>query len=365
MTQARGTGLAGETADRKNGGNKADSNGKRSGEQDGEQDGKPGADRPARRRAAPAAAAGAALALLLGACADGGRTTPDAAPGTSGASAASAPAASAAPRTTEATGSTGPTGTTGPTAGSIATLPARPIPARTLPAGPDGLPQVFTNGPRDRPRVALTFDGDMTVGMRGRLADGRTASYDNAELLAKLRRLHAPATFFLTGLWIDTYPQQARGIATDPLFEVASHSLTHRGFAGQCYGLGKVPDAEMAGEAQAPFDRLRDVAGARTVPYFRFPGGCLDAAALRGIAPAGLTPVQWDVVSGDADGASGAAIAQRVLAQVRNGSVVVMHNSLGPAAHTADAIEAIVEGLRAKGYELVRVSDLVAASLPG
>lgn len=263
---------------------------------------------------------------------------------------------SAGPSRSSGTPTATPSAQPAPEAGQAA-------PARTLPPGPDGRPAVFSHGPRDRPRVALTFDGDMTVGMQARLRSGRTASYDNTALLAELRRLRVPATFFLTGLWIETYPDQARGIATDPLFEVASHSQTHRGFAGECYGLGRVPVGEMAGEVRAPFERLRDVPGARTVPYFRFPGGCHDDAALAGIAAAGATPVQWDVVSGDADGASGAAIAARVLDGVRNGSVVVLHNSLGPAAHTADAIAAIVAGLRARGFELVRVSDLVGAAV--
>ncbi|NUR31447.1 MAG: polysaccharide deacetylase family protein, partial [Catenulispora sp.] len=258
----------------------------------------------------------------------------------------------------------GPQDTALPVAPASASAPASGA-ARTLPPGPDGLPPVFTNGPRDRPRVALTFDGDMTVGMQERLRTGKTPSYDNTVLLADLRRLRVPATFFLTGLWIDTYPQEAKGIATDPLFEVASHSLTHRGFAGDCYGLGHVPAEQMAAEVKAPFERLESVPGARTVPYFRFPGGCYDKAALRAIAPAGVTPIQWDVISGDADGASGDRIAATVLGKVRNGSVVVMHNSLGPAAHTADAIVRIVEGLRAKGYEIVRVSDLVDSAAGG
>lgn len=302
----------------------------------------------------------AVLLVLSTGCSGGGSGTPKAAAPSSASSASAAPdgpgphGAPGAPGTAPASGSPVPVVPAG--AGGI---PG----AKTLPPGPDGLPVVFDNGPRAKPRVALTFDSDMTAGMQERLRTGKSASYDNTALLADLRRLKVPATFFMTGLWIDTYPQEARGIATDPLFEVASHSLTHRGFAGQCYGLGHVPENEMAAEVRAPFDRLKAVPGARTVPYFRFPGGCYDKAALQAIASTGVTPVQWDVVSGDADGATGDKIAATVLAKVKNGSVVVMHNSLGPAAHTADALPKIVAGLRAKGFEIVLVSDLVGAAV--
>lgn len=299
----------------------------------------------------------AALLVLATGCSGGGSDTPEAAASTSASAAPDGPGAHGAPGAP----------TTAPVSGSpVPVVPAGAggIPsARTLPLGADGLPVVFDNGPRSKPRVALTFDSDMTAGMQERLRTGKTASYDNTALLADLRRMKVPATFFMTGLWIDTYPQEAKGIATDPLFEVASHSLTHRGFAGQCYGLGHVPTEQMAAEVRAPFDRLKAVPGARTVPYFRFPGGCYDKTALQAIAPTGVTPVQWDVVSGDADGATGDKIAATVLAQVKNGSVVVMHNSLGPAAHTADAVPKIVEGLRAKGFEIVLVSDLVGETV--
>ena len=41
---------------------------------------------------------------------------------------------------------------------------------------------------------------------------------------------------------------------------------------------------------------------------------------------------------------------------LQNGSIVLMHNG---AKYTAQALPKIIEGLRAKGYELVPISELI------
>ena len=73
--------------------------------------------------------------------------------------------------------------------------------------------------------------------------------------------------------------------------------------------------------------------------------------------------IQFDVASGDAFGHSVPAIVSHVLASVRNGSIVVMHITDGDTAPlTARALPPVVEALRARGYELVRVSTLLSAT---
>jgi peptidoglycan/xylan/chitin deacetylase (PgdA/CDA1 family) len=97
-------------------------------------------------------------------------------------------------------------------------------------------------------------------------------------------------------------------------------------------------------------------------PYFRFPGGCYDQAALDAIRPSGVVVIQYDVASGDAFGHSVTAIVDNVLRSTKNGSIVVMHLTGGNTAPlTARALPAIVEGLRARGLTLVKVSELLSA----
>jgi len=75
--------------------------------------------------------------------------------------------------------------------------------------------------------VALTFDADLTALMRRRLVSGKVKSYDNKALIDELRALHVPATMFLTGMWMEQYPEVTRELAADPLlFELGTHTYT-------------------------------------------------------------------------------------------------------------------------------------------
>jgi len=220
-------------------------------------------------------------------------------------------------------------------------------------------------GTRDKPLIALTFDSNLTPAMIAELDRHRVASFDNTAVVDVLDRLHVPATFFLAGLWVERYPDTVRRLAADPLFELGSHSYAHRPFAAPCFGLGSaLPVGQMAADVQHSFDVLRQYTD-HPVPYFRFPGGCYNQAAIDAVAPAGVTFIQYDVASGDAFGLSVDGIVKHVLTSVKNGSIVVLHITGGNTAPlTAKALPGIVEGLRAQGFTLVKVSDLLAAGAP-
>jgi peptidoglycan/xylan/chitin deacetylase (PgdA/CDA1 family) len=73
--------------------------------------------------------------------------------------------------------------------------------------------------------------------------------------------------------------------------------------------------------------------------------------------------IMWDVDTIDwrpesEGGPTAADISNKVLANARGGSIVLMH--LG-GYNTLDALPAIVAGLRDRGFELARVSEVLAA----
>lgn len=243
----------------------------------------------------------------------------------------------------------------------VPSAPAVPSRPPTLAPGPAGLTPVFKNGPRTHGRtVALTFDADMTADQGPRAAAGER--FDNPRLIAALRALKVPATVFMTGRWAEEYPTQARSIGRDPLFEVANHSYSHYAFTGDCYGLPTVSRDRMRADVEHAFAAFRKAGVPDSRPYFRFPGGCYDREALKALIPAGVTAVQWDVVSGDAFATDADAVARQVLDGVRPGSVVVMHCTRSAAPATERAVRTIVPELRAKGYRFVKVSELIGAT---
>jgi peptidoglycan/xylan/chitin deacetylase (PgdA/CDA1 family) len=238
------------------------------------------------------------------------------------------------------------------------TPPASTLPPTTVPA----VPTVVANGPRDKPNVALTFDSNLTDAMIRELDTRKVASFANVAVLDELDQLHVPATMFLAGKWMERYPDVTRRIVGDPLFEVGSHSYAHRAFHLPCYGLGGLSAFEMAADVAHSEALLRQFTPNPT-PYFRFPGGCFDEGALRAIAPTGVTVIQYDVASGDAFGRSVQAIVRNVLGHVQNGSIVVMHITDGNTAPlTAQALPDVVQGLRARGFTLVKISTLLQSA---
>ncbi|MFI8947071.1 polysaccharide deacetylase family protein [Streptomyces sp. NPDC053750] len=239
--------------------------------------------------------------------------------------------------------------------------PTRPARPPVLAPGPAGLTPVFEHGPRtDGKTVALTFDADMTADQGPRAAAGER--FDNPRLIATLRKLKVPATVFMTGRWAEEYPDAARSLGKDPQFEIANHSYSHYAYTDDCYGLPTVSRERMRADVEGAYAAFEKAGVPDPMPYFRFPGGCYDKAALKELTPAGVTAVQWDVVGGDAFATDADAVARQVLDGVRPGSVVVLHCTRSAAPVTEEAVRTIVPELRRRGYRPVKVSELIAAA---
>jgi peptidoglycan/xylan/chitin deacetylase (PgdA/CDA1 family) len=207
--------------------------------------------------------------------------------------------------------------------------------------------------------VALTFDADMTPGMLNELKSKRVASWYNEKVIETLRQEQVPATLFLTGLWIETYSAATKELSNDPLFELGNHSYSHGAFHSPCYRLFPIPESKQAAEVQKTDDLLQRNATSYK-KYFRFPGLCSDAEAVKKVEDQDYTVIGGDVDGADAFEKNPRWIASDVVANVRPGSIVVLHMHGGPnAPGTALALPDIIKKLRSEGYTFVKVSDLL------
>lgn len=220
--------------------------------------------------------------------------------------------------------------------------------------------------PADKKLVALTFD----------LCEqpGEIAGYDGA-IVDYLRAHDIRATFFAGGKWLLTHSERAEQLVADSRFEVGSHGWAHRNVRGLT---GTGLSNELRGP-QAAYETVRARLAARQcaaqapggmqriaprIRLYRFPYGACHAAALTATAEEGLLAVQWDISTGDPwPGQSASAIAATVLRQVRPGSIVLMHAN-GRGYNTAAALPILIPKLKAMGYRLVTVSELLVAGRP-
>lgn len=238
--------------------------------------------------------------------------------------------------------------------------PSAPPP---LPSAPGERPALIEHGPRSEPRIALTFDADMTRGMRKQIQKGQMRDQYDQRIVELLRRESVPATFFVTGLWAESYPSLLRSLAADKLFEIENHSYEHAAFSGPCFGLRVLRSREQKiNSIQLAADSIEKYAGVRTA-FFRFPGGCHRSADLALVAAAGHRAVQWDVVSGDVMYRDANKIVADVMQTVKPGSIIVMHFNGAPnTPATADALTRLLPDLHRRGFQFVRLRDLLPKS---
>jgi peptidoglycan/xylan/chitin deacetylase (PgdA/CDA1 family) len=225
-------------------------------------------------------------------------------------------------------------------------------------APPSPTPRVVLGAQTARRIVALTFDLDMTPDMAAAARAG--FKWINTDATSYLESTSVHATLFMTGMWAEVYPSEARRLAANPSLEIGNHSYSHPAFHLPCYRLGSATRAAQVTQVERAQRAIGRVTGL-TPKYFRFPGGCYDRSALDIVHAAGLIPVQWNVNSIDAFNAYPQQIAATVLGGVRPGSIVVMHLTRGNAPSSAAALRLIIPALQRRGYEFVTMSELLAA----
>ncbi|NUT70955.1 polysaccharide deacetylase family protein [Pseudarthrobacter sp. C4D7] len=191
--------------------------------------------------------------------------------------------------------------------------------------------------------VALTFDaGANAAGL--------------AKILSALAARGVAGTFFLTGNWAANNPQAVAGIVAAG-HRVANHSMTHPGFTGLDEGsiAQQVRGAEQAILA----------AGADPRPLFRFPYGERDARTIAAVNSLGYVAVRWTVDTlgwkGTSGGASVQTVADRVLAGLQPGEIVLMHIGSNPDDGTtldADALPQVIDRITAAGYGFTTLDAL-------
>ncbi|HEU4426964.1 MAG TPA: polysaccharide deacetylase family protein [Pilimelia sp.] len=234
-------------------------------------------------------------------------------------------------------GSQPPGPTPRPSVSSPPTTPRPPKPPRK-PGGKPGLSRSAYLAALGVKRVtggggvALTFD------------DGPHPTH-TPQILALLRAHRVRATFCLVGIEAYRYPRLVAQIVREG-HSLCNHSWLHE------LDLGKRPAAEIRENlARTNAAIRRAVPGAR-IGYFRHPGGLWTKAAATVSRQLGMVPLDWNVDPSDWDDATAAQISQRVLAQSRTGSVILLHDGGGDRAATVAACRTFIPALKRK-YRVV------------
>lgn len=219
---------------------------------------------------------------------------------------------------------------------------------------------VIKNGPRNVRNIAITFDADMTHAMLDMLHRGEVKTWYNKSVKEYLNKEGVKYTVFLTGLWVETYPKEAREIARDPLAEIGNHSYSHPAFTASCFGLPMVDEKFAEDEVKNAQKIIVEKTG--VIPeIFRFPGGCYEDSDVKTITNQGLKIIHWDVVGEDAFNNNADSIAENIKRGAQNGSIIVLHLNYGTfAPKTYDALVKAIPYLKGRGFHFMKVSELIS-----
>jgi peptidoglycan/xylan/chitin deacetylase (PgdA/CDA1 family) len=198
--------------------------------------------------------------------------------------------------------------------------------------------------PTNDPDVALTFDcGANDGGIRG--------------ILSTLKASGVTATFTLTGMFAQTYPQEAKEIASDG-YDIGDHTFNHMDMTKMSLGEAQT---EVTQGAQV----IQSVTGRTPLPIFRFPYGAENQQLVQMVNSLGYGSFLWTVdtlgwegtrqTSSSSGGQTAQTIQAKVLRGLSPGEIILMHCGSAPDGTTldADVLPAVISAIEGKGAHFV------------
>ena len=209
----------------------------------------------------------------------------------------------------------------------------------------------LVRGEAGKGRVALTFD------------DGPTPPCTD-QILDILKEYGVTATFFVNGKLVERFPETLKRISNEG-HTLGNHTYTHP-------YLWLKTRRRIERELDSTQQAVERVTGVRP-KVFRAPYGVRWFGLFPALRARGMRSVQWSDTGFDwVQRNTAEDIASKTLAELRDGSVILLHDGCGPlepgeALHstTVAALPAIIEGVRRRGLDFVSVQEfLLHPSIP-
>ena len=154
-------------------------------------------------------------------------------------------------------------------------------------------------------------------------------------------------TFFAVEFWTEKYPEYVKAIA-DAGHEIGTHSATHP-------YMSKLSESAIERELETSSIAIERITGIKP-KLFRPPYGDYNDRLIDTAEKAGYITIQWSIDSLDWKDLSASEIKSRVINRAENGAIVLFHNQ---GSHTHQALKEIITELKAKGFTLVPIGELV------
>lgn len=179
--------------------------------------------------------------------------------------------------------------------------------------------------------VALTFD------------DGPSWDFTPA-VLDVLAGYDVKASFFLVGQWLPGKEDLVRQTA-EAGHQVASHTFDHS-------PLTDLTDGQIRAQMDAMDAALSRILPGQSQFMLRPPMGECNKRVLSLLT---VPVIHWTVDPAEGFQVPGDQMARQIIDETKDGNIILLHDT---TQYNLDALPAVIEGLRAKGFEFVTVNEL-------
>lgn len=202
------------------------------------------------------------------------------------------------------------------------------------------LVQPVRKGPTDKPKVAITID------------DGWGFAPEIADILAQPQNRDVTVTTFLIGSWMQNNPDFVKRLI-DLGQEIANNGAHH-------WTLTSLADEGLKAEVLGCEEILKSIAGesATTKPFLRPSGGVYDGRVANIAADLGFRLFLWSIDLQDWwAGVDPSWLSSSIVSNATTGDIILLHTG---RHSTVEALQSILDGLRAEGLQPVGLSELMS-----
>lgn len=188
----------------------------------------------------------------------------------------------------------------------------------------------------DEPKISISFDAAW-------------GNDDTSKILEVLKKHQVHATFFMTGGWVESYPDDVKAILADG-HDLGNHSENHK-------NMSQLSEEEIQSELMTVHNKVKELTG-YDMFLFRPPYGDYDNEVIQTVKGCNYYPIQWSIDSLDWKNYGVEDIINRVCNsdKLQGGAIILCHNG---AKYTAEALDQLLTGLEEKGFQLVPISELI------
>lgn len=188
----------------------------------------------------------------------------------------------------------------------------------------------------EEPKIAISFDAAW-------------GNEDTAQILEILAKHNVKATFFMTGGWVESYPEDVKAIYAAG-HDLGNHSENH-------LNMSELSKEEITSEVMNVHDKVKELTGYEMF-LFRPPYGDYDNDVITTVSDCGYYSIQWSIDSLDWKNYGVNDLITQVCESehLENGAIILCHNG---AKYTVQALDQVLTNLTEQGYQFVPISELI------